>query len=320
MRGPVTGMGGEIGVRVTNLLERDARVEAVLGVDIDPPRRRLHRAEFRRVDPRTAASSSASSAISRRLPSRTSVCTNLNPRCAGPALARSLTREFTIVALGAAGTARTSIASLCVPASRSMAGREDPPRGRTRPSVPLPTTPFGRSLLEVEVAARDVAMSVGAALTLVRCAPIVGPHMSSPLGRLLRLPLVPMGALSDLPFSLLHQDDAAVAFIRALDSSYDGPVNVVASGRGDGGASGASRWPACGSRSSGRNGLRPAPSPKCWAPLPPHVQELLTCGRTADGTFGASLLGLDGLRSTLEIVEDLYDWAAVTILHGEEAA
>ncbi len=56
------------------------------------------------------------------------------------------------------------------------------------------------------------------------------------------------------------------------------------------------------------------------APLPPHVRELLTRGRTADGAFGASLLGLDGLRSTLEIVEDLYDWAAVTILHGAEAA
>ena len=45
-------MGGGIGTRVTNLLEADERIDDILGVDIDPPRRRLYRAEFRRVDPR----------------------------------------------------------------------------------------------------------------------------------------------------------------------------------------------------------------------------------------------------------------------------
>ena len=48
----VTGMGGAIGTRVTNLLEADEHVDEILGVDIDPPRRRIHRAQFHRVDPR----------------------------------------------------------------------------------------------------------------------------------------------------------------------------------------------------------------------------------------------------------------------------
>jgi UDP-glucose 4-epimerase len=314
-------MGGEIGVRVTNLLERDARVDAVLGVDIDPPRRRLHRAEFRRVDPRDRRK--LVGVVRDFAPTAVAHLGVYEPNArAGPALARSLTRAFTIAALGAAADS-PDLDRIVVRSGIEVYGRA---RGSaTRPDetvCPAPTTPFGRSLLEVEDTARDVAMSTGAALTLVRCAPIVGPHMSSPLGRLLRLPLVPMGALSDLPFSLLHQEDAALAFIRALGSSYDGPLNIV----GPGAVTAAQA-----ARLGGRL-VVPIIGPQ-WlaaravaevlgAPLPPHVQELLTRGRTADGAFGAGILGLEHLRSTLEIVQDLYDWAAVTVLHGaeEEAA
>jgi UDP-glucose 4-epimerase len=175
-------------------------------------------------------------------------------------------------------------------------------------------------LLDVELSARDAAESAGAALTLVRCAPIVGPHMSSPLGRLLRLPIVPTGGLSDLPFSLLHQDDAASAFVHALDSRYDGPLNVV----GPGAVTGAQA-----ARLGGRLPL-PIVGPQWFtaravaelfgAPLPPHVRELLTRGRTADGALALRILGLRDLLSTPEVIRDLYDWATVTFLRQSEAA
>src|SRR3954451_9897447 len=51
MRVLITGMGGELGTRLANQLAADAGVEAILGLDVDPPRRR-HTAEFHRVDPR----------------------------------------------------------------------------------------------------------------------------------------------------------------------------------------------------------------------------------------------------------------------------
>ncbi|HEY5153166.1 MAG TPA: NAD-dependent epimerase/dehydratase family protein, partial [Acidimicrobiales bacterium] len=51
MRVLITGMGGELGTRLANQLDHDPQVEAVLGLDIDPPRRR-HSGEFHRVDPR----------------------------------------------------------------------------------------------------------------------------------------------------------------------------------------------------------------------------------------------------------------------------
>jgi UDP-glucose 4-epimerase len=173
-------------------------------------------------------------------------------------------------------------------------------------------------LLEVEIAARDAADSAGASLTMVRCAPIVGPHMSSPLGRLLRLPVVPVGGLSDLPFSLLHQDDAARAFTKAVHRRYDGPLNVVAPG---------AVTPDQAARLGGRIVL-PVVGPQ-WlaaravaellgAPLPDHVRELLVRGRTADGSLAPEVLELGSFKPTREIVQDLYEWAAVTFLRASE--
>src|SRR5215471_12339153 len=48
----VTGMGGELGTRVAQLIEERDWADDIMGVDFVPPRRRLRRAEFRRIDPR----------------------------------------------------------------------------------------------------------------------------------------------------------------------------------------------------------------------------------------------------------------------------
>ena len=52
MRVLVTGMGGHLGTRVAQFLEARSDVEAVAGFDFVPPRRRLQRATFKRIDPR----------------------------------------------------------------------------------------------------------------------------------------------------------------------------------------------------------------------------------------------------------------------------
>ena len=48
----ITGMGGELGTRVAQLIEQRPWAGEVVGVDFVPPRRRLRRAEFHRIDPR----------------------------------------------------------------------------------------------------------------------------------------------------------------------------------------------------------------------------------------------------------------------------
>lgn len=321
MRILVTGMGGEIGTRVTNLLEADERVDDILGVDIDPPRRRLHRAEFRRVDPRDRRKLVK---VVRDFEPTAVVHLGVyepNARC-GPALARELTHQCTVTALGAAAES-PSLDRIVVRSGIEVYGRG---RGApTRPDesiAPEPTSPYGRSLLDVELAAREVGVVAGAAVTALRCAPIVGPHMASPLGRLLRLPVVPVGALSDLPFSLLHQHDAAVAFARALECGFDGAVNVVAPGA----------VTPIQAASIGGRAVLPALGPS-WlfarvltellgAPLPAHVRELLVRGRTADGSLAEKTIGVTPESTTPEVVKDLYEWASVTYLRptAEEAA
>ena len=52
MRVLLTGMGGDFGAKTAALIEADPAVEAVLGLDAYPPRRRLHQSEFLRIDPR----------------------------------------------------------------------------------------------------------------------------------------------------------------------------------------------------------------------------------------------------------------------------
>ena len=317
MRVLLTGMGGEIGTRVTNLLEADERVDEILGVDIDPPRRRIRRAEFRRVDPRDRRKLVR---IVREFEPTAVVHLGVYEPDArsGPRLARELTHHCAVAALGAAAECE-SLDRIVVRSGIEVYGRG---RGApTRPDesiVPAPTSAFGRSLLEMENVAREIGAVASAAVTAVRCAPIVGPHMASPLGRLLRLPVVPVGALSDLPFSLLHERDAAVAFTRALEAGYDGVVNVVASG---------AVTPIQAARLGGRL-ILPALGPSWWAasvftevlgaPLPAHVRELLVRGRTADGTLAHKLLGMTPEHTTPQVVRDLYEWATVTYFRGAE--
>jgi UDP-glucose 4-epimerase len=314
-------MGAEIGTRVTNLLEADDRVGEIVGVDIDPPRRRIHRAHFERIDPRDRRRLVR---LVRDFQPTTVVHLGVyepDARC-GPGLARVLTHEMAIGALGAAAES-PDLASIVVRSGIEIYGRG---RGAaTRPDeavAPEPTTPFGRSLLDVEEIARAVGDTASVPVTALRCAPIVGPHMASPLGRLLRLPAVPVGALSDPPFSLLHQEDAAHALVRAVECGFDGPVNVVAGG---------AVTPALAARIGGRVVL-PVVGPQ-WllasfaaellgAPMPAHVRELLVRGRTADGWLARAVLGVDPSVPTTAVVRDLYDWATVTYLRptAEEPA
>jgi UDP-glucose 4-epimerase len=197
-------------------------------------------------------------------------------------------------------------------------------RGPGRPVVPAedaplaPTTPYGRTCLEVETLAAALVRRLGIPVAALRLAPVVGSHVPSPLGRLLRLPVVPVPALADPAFVLLHQEDAALAMVEAVIRGVDGPVNVV--GRGA-----ASPWQAA--RLGGRIPI-PVVGPG-WdaarriaevagAPVPPHVLELMQKGRAGDGARAADVFSLSGLRSTIEICAELYEWGTVSVLRPAE--
>jgi UDP-glucose 4-epimerase len=313
MRVLVTGMGGELGTRVAQLLEERTDVREIVGVDFVPPRRRLRRSEFKRIDPRDREK-------------LTELVTDFAPNAVvhfgvyepasrvAPRLAAEYTHACTVAALGAA--ARTGhLERVALRSGLVVYGR-----GRGRPGVPdetapvAPTTPYGRTCLEVEALAVDLGRRHGFPVAALRMAPEAGSHVPSPLGRFLRLPVVPVPALADPVFQLLHQEDSARAMVQALVLGVDGPFNVVGPGA-------ASVWQAV--RLGGRIPM-PVVGPG-WqiatraaelagAPVPPHIIELMTKGRTADGSKAVDVLELTNIRPTQEVCTELFEWAKVTPL------
>jgi UDP-glucose 4-epimerase len=305
----VTGMGGELGTRVVNLLEADPMVTDIMGLDASPPRRRIHRVDFHRVD---ADDRRKAVRLVRDFDPQVVMHLGLyepNARL-DPIPARLDTAASAVSVLGAAA-ACPSLEAIVV-----RSGIEAYGRARWAPSRPdesaalAPTTPWGRSLVHVEDVAADAGRAAGVPVTTLRCAPIVGPSFPSPLGRYLRLPVVPVDPVSELPFCLLHQEDAATAFLAASRSSHDGPLNVVGSG-----AVTASQAVLLGHH-------LPMPTfgpgwlaARAWgallgAPLPPHTRELLVRGAMADGSLARHVLGIDP-RPTHDVVCQLQQWSDV---------
>ncbi len=317
----VTGMGGELGTRVAQLIEARDWAGDVVGVDFVPPRRRLRRAEFRRIDPRdTERLATFVEGFAPQVIAHFGVYEPASRMT--PASARERTEACTSATLGAAARA----GALEYVVLRSGLEVYGPPTGRVsvpdEDAVPAPTTPYGRSLLEVEAAAKGLALRTGVPVGALRYAPVVGSHVPSPIGRLLRLPVVPVSAISDPPFSLLHPDDAALAMVVAIERRLDGPCNVVGGGA-------ATPWQAA--RLGGRVPLPVVPglwgavgrvSEVAGAALAAHVVDLIRHGCTGDGSRARDELGLDNVMRTQDVLRELFDWADVVAIAraGEEAA
>jgi UDP-glucose 4-epimerase len=317
----VTGMGGELGTRVAQLIEARDWATDVVGIDFVPPRRRLRRAQFRRIDPRDRDRLAAF--VEEYAPNVVAHFGVYEPASRmAPASARERTDACTSATLSAAA----STGALEYVVLRSGLEVYGPPTARVsvpdEDTVPTPTTPYGRSLLSVEAAAKGMALRTGVPVGALRYAPVLGSHVPSPLGRVLRLPVVPVSAVSDPPFSLLHPDDAARAMVAAIEQRLDGPCNVVGGGA-------ATPWQAA--RLGGRVPL-PIP-PGLWgvvarvsevagAALAPHVVDVIRHGCTGDGSRARDELGLTDLVPTQDVLRELFDWADVVAIAraGEQAA
>ena len=315
MRVLITGMGGELGTRVANLLEEDEAVTEILGIDLFPPRRRIFRSEFHRVEP-----------TDRRKAVR--LVRDFDPQLVlhlgvfephsrtNPTEARLGTAASAVSVLGAAAKC-PSLEAIVVRSGIEVYGRRRGAPTRPDESAPVdPTSPFGASLAHVEQVAAEAGQVAGVPVTMLRLASIVGPSIPSPLGRYLRLPAVAVDPLSELPFSLLHQEDACQAMLAGAGSRHEGPINVVGPG-------------AVRATQAVRMGRR-LPIPVIglgWraaalaaemqgAPLPQHAEELIRRGGTADGTLARSVLGIEP-RPTHDVVTQLYRWH--TVAHEEPA-
>jgi UDP-glucose 4-epimerase len=306
----VSGMGGELGCKVASLLEDEPWVGSLEGIDVDPPRYRLRRAVFHRIVPgdhdRTV-----------------DVVTRFNPHVvvhvsvwepysrATPDRAAQLTDEAATSILGAAAECR-ALEAIVVRSGIEVYGRAR--NSVTRPDESVrtaPTTGYGRTLERIERTAEAIGDRIGVAVGSLRLASVLGPHVPSPLGRLLRMPAVPFSVLANPPFAVVHQNDAAEAFVAAARERLVGPLNIVAPG-------------AITVTQAIRRGRRipvPLVGPE-WAiarglaylsgsPVPDHVQELLHRGRLADNQRAREVLRFHPATTTRDVIAGLYRWPSV---------
>ena len=306
----VSGMGSELGSLVASLLESESWVGPLEGIDVDPPRRRLRRAVFHRIAPANRAK--VLDVVGRFDPHVLIHVAVWEPDArVDTVTARQLTDDAALSILGAAAEC-PSLQHVVVRSAAEIYGRRR--NSPTRPdetSAVDPTSEFGRMAARIEATARDAADRVGVTLACLRLAPVLGPHVPSPLGRLLRLPVVPFSPVADPPFAVIRDLDAARALVAAARIGVDRPVNVVAPGA-------ISAWQAI---VHGRRlpwpvlgpawGAARAMSNLLGAPVPEHVVELMHRGRLVDGGAARELLDIDEPMPTVDVIDTLFAWPSV---------
>jgi UDP-glucose 4-epimerase len=292
------------------MLEREEWVGSLVGIDVDPPRRRLRRADFHLV----------SFADRQRV---VDITAEFNPHVlvhvavwepdarAGTSHAEALTNSATSSMLGAAAEC-PALEAIVLRSGIEVYGRARGSASRPTEASPLrPTSHYGRMLVQLEQTAVNVAARVGVAVAPIRLAPVLGKHVPSPLGRLLRQSVVPFSALADAPFSVVEVGDAAQAIVHAARLRAHQPVNVVADG-------------AINTLSAILRGRRlplPLVGPE-WtlatrishvmgAPIPDHVLELIHRGRLADNGSTREVLGVSPGHTTSDVIQQLYGWESI---------
>lgn len=306
----VTGMGGQLGSLVASELEKQPWVDRIVGIDADPPRRRLSRASFHLIDP---ADMVRTAAVVKELDPHLIVHlgvwepdARVNSR-----LAERHTRQAAD-SVFSAGRRAPSLRHVVLRSGIEVYGRGSGRPDRPDESVvPSPTSQYGRMLMNLEHAADRAFNGTAVRITSLRLAPVIGPHVPSPLGRLMRLPFIPFNVLSSPRFSVLHEADAARAFVLAVRLTPGTPINIVGSGD------------VSGFDTVRRSKHIPLPllGPE-WAvtrriahlfgaPVPEHVMEVLHRGRLADGTRCEDLLDWSPEMSTSDVVDSLFSWEGV---------
>jgi UDP-glucose 4-epimerase len=278
----VTGLGTFWGARVTKALEADPDVDVIVGLDKVEPAIELERTEYVKSDENYS--------ILSRIVEATEVDTIVHTFLVVDSTqmrARSM-HEINVIGtmnLFAAAT-DSSVRTVVVKSSSYVYGcepsdpvwfteemhRQSPPKHRVE-----------RSLTEVEGYVRDFAVdNPHVAVTMLRFSNVLGPELSTPLSRMLELPVVPSVFGFDPRFQFVHEDDVVRAMLFVLDHDLAGVFNVA----GDGLLPWSEVASICGKRTVPLpplgQGLFTAALSRLGVDIPPEVVDLLKYGRGLD--------------------------------------
>jgi UDP-glucose 4-epimerase len=228
----VTGLSTYWGGRLAEALESFERVEAIIGVDSNAPRRELERTEFVKV----SNQHSLLQRIVRAAEIDTVIDTRLvvNSLMAPPRVAHENNVIGTMNILAACSGPDSPVRKFIFKSSTHYYGSEqDDPAFFTvqmrRPHPPR--TQLERDIVEAEQAVDEFAeRHPDVAVTVLRCANVLGPDVETPFTRMFRLPMVPMVLGFDPRLQFVHEDDVVHALEHAAFHRAPGTYNVAADG------------------------------------------------------------------------------------------
>ncbi|MHB8296103.1 MAG: NAD-dependent epimerase/dehydratase family protein [Acidimicrobiales bacterium] len=224
----ITGLASFWGGRLAQAVEQHPEIETVVGVDVDVPTVPLQRTEFVRAD--------HSYSILSRIVSATQVDTILHtslvvdPTRMRPRQLHELNVIGTLNLLAAAAAPGSSVTRIVLKSSTLVygAGRSAPEWfGESSPRTGRPVTATERSLAEAEGYLQDfIEDNPATAVTLLRYSNVLGPGITTPLGRLLSGPVIPCIFGFDPLLQFVEESDVVRSLEFALDHHLHGTYNV----------------------------------------------------------------------------------------------
>ncbi|MCW3045994.1 MAG: NAD-dependent epimerase/dehydratase family protein [Solirubrobacterales bacterium] len=228
----ITGLSTYWGGRLAQALERDAGVEAIIGVDRTPPKVELQRTEYVRV--------ADSHSLIRRIVEAAEIDTVVDTRLVTDSIVTSARRAHennvigTMNVLAACGGASSPVRKVVFKSSAHYYGAEqdDPAfflETMRRPHAPR--TAIERDICEAEAAVRQFAeQNSRVCVTVLRFANGLGPDLRTSHTDLLGLPVVPTILGFDPRYQFIHEDDIAGCLEHVVRHDLDGAFNCAADG------------------------------------------------------------------------------------------
>lgn len=223
----VTGISGYLGQRLLELLDADASVERVVGIDLDEPEFVSPKLEFHQMDVRDAR-------LGKVLPgveALVHLAFVLNPMRDEERM-RAINVDGTRNVLEAA--AATTVRKLVYPSSATVYGAHpDNDFPLTESSPARANTDFGyaaHKLATEQLVEAFAADHPSAVVTVLRPATVFGPNVQNFISRLFEAPRLTTVKGYAPPLQVVHEADVADALHLAVSTDLPGVYNVSADG------------------------------------------------------------------------------------------
>ncbi|MBS41765.1 MAG: epimerase [Nocardioides sp.] len=303
----VTGVSRDLGRRTARALVDRDDVDRVIGVDVVPPRGDLGDVSFVRADIRTP--------VIAKVIAKEDVDTVVHMSVIatpGDTGGRTTMKELNVIGsmqLLAACQKAPRVERLVVKSTTTVYGSSPrDPAMFTEDMEPrrAPRAGYAKDVAEIEAYVRGFARRRDdCRVTLLRCANVIGPHVSSPITSYFRMPVVPTVLGHDARLQFLHEEDLFAVLSHAVGADVGGTFNVA----GDGimmlsQAVRRMRRPTVAMPGVAVGGLSSLLRQARFADFSPEQLGFLTYGRGVDTTAMRELLGFTPRFDTEQAFDD----------------